>query len=236
MDHGPPLRCLWHGASPSLDFPWHPAQSLRGDSRESPHTITAYPRTLCFFLRAPKRSASLSEQGTFSLSDEESPRRRHSGDDNRQRRRLTRTMRRWSSKIDQRESIAVSVRDSRRRPDVFRHFRSARNEGGLWAAAFLDNHARQSREHDLVFVVEIQHCDFGQFPRCAARPGVVRRFRQADDMRVWIGRKESHRTVARAVIGIVSATQTSRESIVNADLHFILSDLYSSTKSNSTSI
>lgn len=51
--------------------------SLRGDSRESPHT--AYPRTLCFFLRAPKRSAitqSLSEQGTFSLSDEESPRRR----------------------------------------------------------------------------------------------------------------------------------------------------------------
>lgn len=66
----------WHGASPSLDFPWHPAQSSRGLSRITTHRLPAH------FVCLPPRSKeiritqSLSEQGTFSLSDEESPRTR----------------------------------------------------------------------------------------------------------------------------------------------------------------
>lgn len=171
--------------------------SLRGDSRESPYT--AHPRTLYFFLRAAKRSASRNHSPNKALSVYRMRNRREHGDDNR--RRLTMRTMTMIIEIDQRENIAVPVRNSR--PCRF----PARNGGGLWAPAFLDDHARQPREYDLVLVVKVQHCDFGQLPRCAAWPGVVRWFRQADDMRIRIGWKESHRTVARTVIGIVSATK-----------------------------
>lgn len=143
--------------------------SLRGDSHESPHI--AYPRTvLCVSSSALQRDPHHSPNKALSVYRM----RNHREHDDDNRRRLTRTMTMIVEIDDQRESIAVSVRNSRRRP---RRFRSARNEGGLWAPAFLDDHARQSREHDLVLVVEIQHCDFGQLPRCAAWSGVVWRFR-----------------------------------------------------------
>lgn len=105
--------------------------------------------------------------------------RRERGDDNWRRLMRATTM---IIGIDQKESIAgrcLVGGPQRRRPRRSRH--SVRLVGGLWAAALLDYHARQSREHYLILVVEVQHRDLGQFPRRAAWPGIVRWFRQTDD-------------------------------------------------------
>lgn len=59
----------------------------------------------------------------------------------------------------------------------------------------------------MVLVVEVQHRDLGEFSRGATGTRVVRRFRQADDVGVRVRWQKGHRTVARAVIGIVPKTQ-----------------------------
>lgn len=193
------------------------AQSWRRSSRITTRALSFFFFSFTFLLsRAPKGSASRDHSPNKALSVYRMRNRRERGDDN-WRRQLTRTTTMIIGIDQKEESIGrrcLARGSPRRRPRRSR--RPVRLVDGLWAAALLDHHARQSREHDLILVVEVQHRDLGQFPRRAARPGIVRRFRQADDVRVGIGRKKSHRTVTRAVIGIVSATQRFTEPIVNA--------------------